>query len=48
MMEVMGHTDYSTTVENYHTTTDEDIDILCDAVSEMTRPQAKKKDEKER
>lgn len=48
MMEVMGHTDYSTTVENYHTTTDEDIGILCDAVSEMTRPQPKKKDEKER
>ena len=38
MMPIMGHTDYSTTVERYQTTTAEDIAIICNAVMDMTRP----------
>lgn len=38
MMEVMGHEDYSTTVEHYHATTDEDVETLYQAFSGMTRP----------
>jgi len=38
MMTIMGHTDYGTTVERYHTTTDEDIDRICAAVDDLSRP----------
>ena len=38
MMEVMGHTDYGTTVERYHTTTDEDIARICAAADGFERP----------
>lgn len=38
MMEIMGHEDYSTTVEHYHTTTDEDISRICQAVQGLERP----------
>ena len=38
-MTVMGHTDYSTTVEHYHSITDEDIGIICSAVRDLARPQ---------
>ena len=38
MMEIMGHTDYSTTVERYHTTSDDDIERICQAVHGMSRP----------
>ncbi len=38
MMEVMGHTDYSTTVEHYHTTTEDDIDRICGAISGLESP----------
>lgn len=38
MMEIMGHTDYSTTVEYYHTTTDDDIDRICSAASGLEPP----------
>lgn len=38
MMEIMGHEDYSTTVEHYHTTTDEDISRICAAADGLTRP----------
>lgn len=38
MMEVMGHADYSTTVEHYHSTTDDDIDRICGAVSGLESP----------
>lgn len=38
MMVVMGHEDYSTTVEHYHTTTEDDIASLCNAFYDMTRP----------
>lgn len=27
-MEIMGHEDFATTVEHYHTTTDEDLDRI--------------------
>lgn len=38
IMEIMGHEDYSTTVENYHTTTKEDITRICEAVDGLERP----------
>lgn len=38
MMRIMGHADYSTTVERYHTTTDDDIERICSAVDNMSRP----------
>lgn len=38
MMEIMGHEDYATTVEHYHTTTDEDLDRIFQAVDGITRP----------
>ena len=38
MMEIMGHADYSTTVEKYHTTTSEDLDRICMAVNGIERP----------
>ena len=38
MMEIMGHEDYATTVEHYHTTTDEDLDRIFKAVEGITRP----------
>ena len=38
MMEIMGHEDYSTTVERYQTTTEEDIARICAAVNGMERP----------
>ena len=38
MMEVMGHSDYSTTVEKYHTTTYEDIARICAAADGFERP----------
>ena len=38
MMEIMGHTDYSTTVERYQTTTDEDIARICAAADGFMRP----------
>lgn len=38
MMEIMGHEDYSTTVEHYHTTTEDDIDLICRAVVGLKRP----------
>lgn len=38
MMEIMGHEDYATTVEHYHTTTAEDIASIYTAVSDLTRP----------
>ena len=38
IMEIMGHEDYATTVENYHTTTSEDISRICEAVSGLERP----------
>lgn len=38
MMEIMGHTDYGTTVERYHTTTDEDITRICAAADGFERP----------
>lgn len=38
MMEVMGHTDYATTVERYQTTTDEDIARICAAADGFERP----------
>lgn len=37
-MVIMGHTDYATTVENYHSTTDEDIGTICAAVCDIERP----------
>ena len=37
-MLIMGHSDYSTTVEHYHTTTDEDITRICSAVNDIRRP----------
>lgn len=39
MMIIMGHEDYSTTVERYHTTTVEDIARICRAVAGITRPE---------
>lgn len=39
MMEVMGHADYSTTVEHYHSTTDEDICRICEAIDGLESPQ---------
>jgi len=38
MMEIMGHEDYSTTVEHYQTTTEEDITRICAAVAGLERP----------
>lgn len=38
MMEIMGHEDFSTTVEFYHTTTDEDLDRIFSAVDGIIRP----------
>lgn len=38
MMEIMGHTDYSTTVEHYHTTTEDDIDRICSAANGLEAP----------
>lgn len=38
MMEIMGHEDYSTTVERYQTTTAEDIARICSAVNGLERP----------
>lgn len=32
VMRIMGHADYATTVEHYHTTTDEDIARICCSV----------------
>lgn len=37
MMRIMGHTDYSTTVEKYQTTTDEDIARICVAADGFER-----------
>jgi len=37
-MTILGHEDYSTTVEHYHTTTDEDIERVCSAVNDLARP----------
>ncbi len=39
MMEIMGHTDYSTTVEHYHTTTEDDIDRICSAANGLEAPE---------
>ena len=39
MMEIMGHTDYSTTVEHYHTTTEDDIDSICSAANGLEAPE---------
>ena len=38
MMEIMGHEDFSTTVEFYHTTTYEDSDRIFSAVDGIRRP----------
>ena len=38
MMEIMGHENYSTTVERYQTTTDDDIVRICSAVDGLERP----------
>jgi len=38
MMEIMGHEDFATTVEHYHTTTDEDFDRIFSAVDGISRP----------
>ena len=38
MMEIMGHEDFSTTVEFYHTTTDEDLNRIFTAVDGIVRP----------
>lgn len=38
-MRIMGHSDYSTTVERYHTTTQEDVARICEAVAGITRPE---------
>lgn len=38
MMEIMGHADYSTTVERYQTTTAEDVVRICSAVEGLERP----------
>lgn len=38
IMRIMGHADYATTVEHYHTTTDEDIARICQTVDNITRP----------
>lgn len=38
MMEIMGHEDFATTVEHYHTTTDEDLDRIFSAVDGISRP----------
>ena len=38
MMEIMGHEDFATTVEHYHTTTEEDLDRIFSAVDGITRP----------
>lgn len=36
--EILGHRDYSTTVERYQTTTDEDVTHICVAVDDLERP----------
>lgn len=38
MMEIMGHEDFATTVEHYHTTTEEDLDRIFSAVDGISRP----------
>ena len=38
VMRIMGHADYATTVEHYHTTTDEDIARICDTINDIERP----------
>ena len=38
MMVIMGHEDYATTVEHYHTTTDEGLDRIFSAVDGICRP----------
>lgn len=38
MMEIMGHEDFATTLEHYHTTTDEDLDRIFSAVDGISRP----------
>lgn len=40
MMEVMGHEDYSTSVEKYHTTTEEDLRWIMSAVDGFEVPKA--------
>lgn len=40
MRLIMGHEDYATTVERYHTTTDDDIIRICSAVNGIMRPTA--------
>ena len=44
MRLIMGHEDYATTVERYHTTTDEDILSICNAVDGITRPETATQD----
>lgn len=39
MMIIMGHEDYATTVEHYHSTTTDDIERICGAVAGMECPQ---------
>lgn len=41
MMRIMGHADYSTTVEKYQTTTVEDIARICEAADGFERPTVK-------
>lgn len=38
VMRIMGHADYATTVEHYHTTTDEDIARICGSIDSINRP----------
>lgn len=38
VMRIMGHADYATTVERYHTTTDEDIARICVTIDDIERP----------
>ena len=35
---IMGHEDYSTTVEHYFSTTEDDISRLCQAANGLERP----------
>ena len=37
-MEIMGHEDFATTVEHYHTTTEEDLDRIFSAIDGISRP----------
>ena len=41
MMRIMGHADYSTTVEKYQTTTEDDIARICEAADGFERPLVK-------